>query len=672
MRSIALFLFFFLSVSTFSVFGAELEVYVPKMVFSDVKTPVEIKIVNSETPSYLIQVRNGKEIGDTLFLVSDNSIHELDVEFFAGEELQFQSHTILNSTKTGVIPLWMSIIPPLFAIFLALVFKEVIFSLVSGIFIGAAIMGFYADGFVGIFTGFFRIIDTYVINALNDSSHLSVIVFSIIIGGIVALISKNGGMQGIVNRVSKVANSARNGQLATWGLGILIFFDDYANTLVVGNTMRAITDKLRISREKLAYIVDSTAAPVSAIAFVTTWIGAELGYISDGLDVINANGIVISEGVYSIFLSSLAYSFYPFLTIFFIFYIIYRGKDFGPMLKAERRARRGDVINPEVNTGDLTEMEDLKPVEGIRFRARNAVIPVAVIVLGTLIGLLFTGFEGLAGKIYELDPNFTSNSWGDIWANMSNLNGNPTGFTKKLGTLIGASDSYVALLWASLSSLLVAILLTVGQKIMNLQQSVETAISGFKTMVPAILILVLAWALASVTDEMHTAEYLTGVIGDAIPPWLIPALTFILAGFVAFSTGSSWSTMALVYPLILPAAWAICHSDLYDYSNAEAMAIFYNTVSAVLAGSVLGDHCSPISDTTILSSLASGSNHIDHVRTQIPYAITVGVVSVTAGTLLSALGLHPVLALLIGIGALIAVVELIGKRSEIEGGVAEK
>ena len=248
---------------------------------------------------------------------------------------------------------------------------------------------------------------------------------------------------------------------------------------------------------------------------------------------------------------------------------------------------------------------------------------------------------------------------------MTQLNGNPTGFTKKLGTLIGASYSYVSLLWASLSALLVAILLTVGQKIMNLQQSVETAISGFKTMVPAILILVLAWALASVTDEMNTAQYLTGAIGDAIPPWLIPALTLILAGFVAFSTGSSWSTMALVYPLILPAAWAICHSDLYDYSHAEAMAIFYNTVSAVLAGSVLGDHCSTISDTTILSSLASGSNHIDHVRTQIPYAITVGVISVTAGTLLSSLGLHPLLALLIGVGSLIAIVELLGKRSEV-------
>lgn len=664
MRRLAHFLISFLVLFAVQARATNLELEIPKFVFSDISTTVDISAPQGVLPAYLIQIHDGKPVGDTLFIAGPTAKATIDIQFFAGSEIEFKEHHVVGNAQTAVVPLWMSILPPLIAILLALVFKEVIFSLVSGIFIGSAIMGFYAEGFIGIFTGFFRIIDTYIINALNDSSHLSVIVFSIIIGGIVAVISKNGGMQGIVNRVSRFANNARNGQLATWGLGIAIFFDDYANTLVVGNTMRAITDKLKISREKLAYIVDSTAAPVSAIAFVTTWIGAELGYISDGLNVINADGVAISDGVYSIFLSSLAYSFYPFLTIFFIFYIIYRGKDYGPMLKAEKRARKGEVINPEVNQGDLTEMEDLKPVEGIRYRARNAVIPVAVIVFGTLIGLLFTGFETLHGMLAEADGNLLLNSWGDIWANMSALDGNPEGFTKKLGTLIGASDSYVSLLWASLSALLVAILLTVGQKIMNLQQSVETVVSGFKTMVPAILILILAWALASVTEEMHTAQFLTGAIGDTIPPWLIPALTFILAGFVAFSTGSSWSTMALVYPLILPAAWAICHSDVYDYTHAESMAIFYNTVSAVLAGSVLGDHCSPISDTTILSSLASGSNHIDHVRTQIPYALTVGVVSVLLGTLLSSIGLHPFLALLLGVGALVGIVELIGKRAE--------
>jgi Na+/H+ antiporter NhaC len=516
----------------------------------------------------------------------------------------------------------------------------------------------------GIFTGFFIVIDTYIIDALNDSGHLSVIVFSILIGGIVAIISRNGGMQGIVDRVSKFANNARNGQLATWFLGIAIFFDDYANTLVVGNTMRPVTDRLKISREKLAYIVDSTAAPVSAVAFVTTWIGAELGYISSGVEAINESGVVIKEGVYAIFLNSLSYSFYPILTLFFIGYLIIREKDFGPMLKAERRARKGVTVNPEINDADLTEMEDLAPVEGIKYRAFNAVLPVVIIVFGTLLGLLFTGFDSLRNQLGELNADMSLENWGQIWSNIPLLEGNPESFTKKLGTLIGAADSYLSLLWSSISALVVAILLTVSQRIMNLQNTVETAITGFKTMIAAILILILAWALAAVTDDMHTAEFLTGLIGDSIPPWLIPAMTFVLAAVVAFSTGSSWSTMALVYPIILPAAWAICMSDAYQYEYAEAMAIFYNTVSAVLAGAVLGDHCSPISDTTILSSLASGSNHIDHVRTQIPYALTVGVISVTVGTILSALGLNPLLALLAGIILIIFVVEYFGKSAE--------
>ncbi len=645
-----------------SLQASEIKLSPPSIVFSDIETSVSFEITEGETPTYFVQLNDGKK--DTLEIVEEEGELSFSPTFVSGEKLHLEGHNVANEKDVSIVPLWMSILPPLIAIFLALLFKEVIFSLVSGIFIGAAVMGFYANGIIGIFTGFFSIIDTYIIGALNDSGHLSVIVFSIIIGGIVAIISRNGGMQGIVNRVSKFANTARNGQLATWGLGIAIFFDDYANTLVVGNTMRAITDRLKISREKLAYIVDSTAAPVSAIAFVTTWIGAELGYISDGLSAINADGVEINEGVYSIFLSSLSYSFYPILTLFFIFYIIYRGKDFGPMLKAERRARNGGVVNPEENNVDLTELKDLEPVEGVKHRARNAIIPVAVIVFGTLLGLLFTGFDSLTGSILSKNSALELNTWGDIWANMEILDGNPQGFTKKIGTLIGASDSYISLLWSSLSALLVAILLTIGQRIMSLEKTVETAVSGFKTMVPAILILILAWALAAVTEEMHTAEFLTGVIGNTIPPWLIPAITFILSGFVAFSTGSSWSTMALVYPLILPATWAICNSDVYLYDYADAMAIFYNTVSAVLAGSVLGDHCSPISDTTILSSLASGSNHIDHVKTQIPYALTVGVVSVLIGTLLSAIGVPPLIALLLGVSILIVTVELVGKKVE--------
>ncbi|MEO9531235.1 MAG: Na+/H+ antiporter NhaC family protein [Crocinitomicaceae bacterium] len=631
------------------------EISYPDIVFEGVETKVGISFQNDSFPS--IVDYDGQEL-EVQNEEGELSIYPILSQKGEGKIKGYQT----SSNETAYIPLWMSILPPLLAIILALVFKEVIFSLVSGIFLGGAIMGVYAEGFMGIFTGFFKIIDTYIIGALNDSGHLSVIVFSTIIGGIVALISKNGGMQGIVNGIARFANSARNGQLATWFLGIAIFFDDYANTLVVGNTMRAITDKLKISREKLAYIVDSTAAPVSAIAFVTTWIGAELGYISNGLEKINADGEVISEGVYSIFLNSLAYSFYPILTLFFIFYLVYRGKDYGSMLKAERRARGGEVVNEEDNSGDLTELEDVVPVEGIKHRAFNAVIPVAIIVLGTLLGLVITGFDTLSGELAAAGIE-NDGSWSSIWSNLSAYDVNIDSFTRRLGTLIGAADSYTALLWSSLASLFAAMMLTMGQKIMNLKDTVETAIGGFKTMVPALMILILAWSLAMVTDEMHTADFITQVFEqNSIPYWTVPAITFILAGFVAFSTGSSWSTMALVYPIILPAAWALCIQNGFD--GPDAMIIFYNTVSAVLAGSVLGDHCSPISDTTILSSLASGCNHIDHVRTQIPYALTVGGIAVVFGTIPTALGFPPLLAFVLGIGAIILVIELVGKKVE--------
>lgn len=632
-----------------------LEFAFPDVILSGVETEIEIISATGDLPDTLISQ------GDTMAVSTENQTSTIDYSFSTSKQFSIDNYTT-NQPESSVIPLWMSILPPLLAIIFALVFKEVIFSLFAGLFAGGAIMGVYAQGLKGILTGFFKVIDTYIIGALNDSGHLSVVVFSVLIGGIVAIISRNGGMQGIVNGIVKYATNARSGQLATWFLGIAIFFDDYANTLVVGNTMRPITDKLKISREKLAYIVDSTAAPVAAIAFVTTWIGAELGYISNGLTKINADGVVIKEGVYSIFLNSLSYSFYPILTLLFMFYLIWRQKDFGIMLKAERRARKGGVINPEENNADLTEIEDLEPVPGIKHRAINAILPVATIVFGTLIGLLFTGFESLQGQLAAVNEKMVDLSWAETWSLMGNLDLPANTFGQKLGSLIGSSDSYVALLWSSLSALAVAVVLTTSQKIMNLQDTIETAISGFKTMIPAILILVLAWSLALVTEEMHTADFLAQLINGNISPWLIPAFTFILAAFVAFSTGSSWSTMALVYPLILPAAWLVCSEA--GFENPEAMSIFYNVVSAVLAGSVLGDHCSPISDTTILSSLASGCNHIDHVKTQIPYALTVGGVSVVFGTILSAVGLSPILGFLISAGVLIAIVELLGKKVE--------
>ncbi len=538
-----------------------------------------------------------------------------------------------EAPETGVqkskIPLWLSILPPLVAIIMALIFKEVLISLFVGIWVGAFILA--GSSLRGLGSSFFEVLEKYIINALSDTDHLSVIVFSMLIGGMVSIISKNGGMAGVVEGLSRFAKSAKSSQLVTWFLGIAIFFDDYANTLIVGSTARSLTDRYRVSREKLAYIVDSTAAPVAAVALITTWIGAELGYISDA-----AAAIGIEESAYSIFLNSLTYSFYPFYALLFILLLVLLKRDYGPMLKAELRAReKGKLFNvsSETDSSEL-ELDELEPIKGVPLRAYNAIIPVATVIITTIIGLVYTGYSA------------------DDWSAEE-------GFFTNLSTVIGNSNSYAALLWSSLLGVLVATLLSVGGRIMGLKACMDSMLNGFKTMMPAMVILILAWSLAQVTKDLHTADFLTSLMEGRLQPRLLPMITFIFAGLIAFSTGSSWSTMAILYPLILPATWQVCSSAGLDPDLT--MAIFYNVTSCVLAGSVFGDHCSPISDTTILSSLASSCNHLDHVRTQLPYALTVGLVSILMGTLSIYISLPTIVHFLIGGVLLFGIVMMFGK-----------
>ena len=524
------------------------------------------------------------------------------------------------------IPLWLSILPPLIAIGLALIFKEVIISLFAGIWVGAFIAGgLRFEGFLGIIKALLTTVDTYLIESLNDAGHLSVIVFSLLIGGMVAIISRNGGMAGVVDRMTKYATNPRRGQFVTWLLGVAIFFDDYANTLIVGNTMRSVTDRFRISREKLAYIVDSTAAPVASVAFITTWIGAELGYIGDGIEQVEH---FANTTPYAVFIESLKYSYYPVFTLAFILYLIYQRRDFGPMLAAETRARTTGVVKASsLDTEAVDDQEDLDPVPGAPLRARNAIIPVLTVVVMTIVGLLDTGLSSLAA---DLDDPPATTDWGAVWGALDG------GFFGKLGLTVGAADSYVALLWASMSGVVVALILTVGQRIMNIGQSIGALTAGFKAMFSAVMILTLAWALALTTEQLHTATFLVELLGEALNPYVLQPVIFVLAALISFSTGSSWSTMAILYPIAIPLTWTV--ATLSGWSDPDAAGLLYNVISTVLAASVLGDHCSPISDTTILSSLASDCHHIDHVRTQLPYALTVGGVALAAGFLSTFLG----------------------------------
>lgn len=582
---------------------------------------------------------------------------------YTGSVILNSSEIVLNEgyehNSPMVIPGWLSLLPPLIAIALALLFKEVISSLFIGVFVGASVFACYADGVSGIFNAFFTVLDKYMLNALNNSSHVSVILFSVLIGSIVALISKNGGMQGVVNRIVRFATTRKSGMLTTYFLGIAIFFDDYANTLVVGNTMRSVTDRLRISREKLAYIVDSTAAPIAAIAFITTWIGAELTYISDGVGKISQNGLEISEGAYSIFINSLAYSFYPIFTLIFMFFMLYKQKDFGPMLQFERKAIKEGVDGGGGDDESTLDLKEFETKAGVKPKAYNALLPILTVVIGTIIGLVYTGLASSQAQILDSIGSFK----GGVWNQLTVLDENATGFFRKLGIVIGNADSYAALLWSSLSGLGLAIILTVSQRIMNLRDTMESVMTGIKTMLPAIVILVLAWALAGVTEDLHTAEYLKSFFtGEFNQVWIIPSLTFVLSAIIAFSTGSSWSTMALMYPLVIPLSFTVA-TDALDY---DATLIMYNTIASVLAGSVLGDHCSPISDTTILSSLASSCNHINHVKTQMPYALTVGGVALVCGIIPGAFGISSFITIPLGIVMLYLIVHFLAKNIENE------
>ncbi len=519
--------------------------------------------------------------------------------------------------------LW-SIVPPLAAILLALITRSVIPSLFFGIWLGAWIAMGFDD--TGAWTGFvltagweglLNTIGVYIRDGMADADRVSIILFSLLIGGMVGIISRSGGLQGVVNRIIGFASDDKRAQLTTSGLGIAIFFDDYANTLVVGNTLRPVTDSHRVSREKLAYLVDSTAAPVATIALVTTWIGYEVGLI----DAAVANIEGFNESAYSIFLNSLAYSFYPVLALVFVFVVAWTGRDFGPLLEAERRARTtGKLIRDGASIDQAAiEADELLPEPKQPQRAINAVIPIVTLVFGVIAGLVVTG-EG-----------------------------------DSLREIIGSADTYRALLWASLLSCIVAAALGMSQGILTIDEVMSSWYAGMRTMMLAMIVLVLAWALADTTSAIGTADYLTRSLDTFVSPWVLPPIVFLLAAVVAFATGSSWSTMGILMPLVVPLAWALIDG------GADQMHVMYSAISCVLAGAVWGDHCSPISDTTVLSSMASGCDHIDHVRTQIPYATLVGGVALLVGTIPSALGVPSWIAFIVAIAILIGIHRVLSK-----------
>jgi Na+/H+ antiporter NhaC len=533
---------------------------------------------------------------------------------------------------------WLSLLPPVVAIVLALVFREVVLSLFAGVWVGALIVANYNP-----LSATLRSVDTYVLGALTeDADHIAIILFSLLLGGMVGVMGRSGGTQGIVESLRGLATSSRRGQALSWASGMIIFFDDYANTLIVGNTMRPVTDRLRIAREKLAYIVDSTAAPMAAIAVITTWVGFEISLIGDALrsaatqtvdPALSAELLAASQNPFGVFLHSIPYLFYPILALAFVIMIVLMRRDYGPMHTAEVRSRSGGgVLRPGSQpAADLTSAH-MKPPAGAPLRWYNAGIPVLVVVIAAFTGIIITGRAG----IEDPDPG--------LWQ------------------IVGEADPFRTLIWASFLGSVVAIALPVVQRILPIAAAIEAWIGGMRAMLLAIVILTLAWSLGGVTEALGTGAYLSSLLADTLPIQSLPVLVFVTAAAISFATGTSWGTMAILFPIVIPLAVAMGAGVGFD--GGEHYTILLGVISSVMAGSIFGDHCSPISDTTVMSSMATACDHIDHVRTQLPYALTVGVIAILVGDIPTAFGSPPWLSIALGLALLFVVLRFFGKRVE--------
>ncbi|MGY8768104.1 MAG: Na+/H+ antiporter NhaC family protein [Pirellulales bacterium] len=527
---------------------------------------------------------------------------------------------------------WWRILPPLLTIVLAIATRRILISLLIGILSGCIILACFDPlsqtdvVFVSVKNSWV----SYLQPTLLNSDKLHVFGFTLIMGAMVGLITASGGMRGLVELIIPWANTRIKGQFATWVMGLAIFFDDYANMLLLGGTMRPLTDRLKISREKLAYLIDSTAAPVAGLALVSTWVAGEIGYVADGIkDLGFEDGTAVQ-----LFMYSMPYRFYALWALLFVAIIAITGRDFGPMLKAERKAFSGDSSERD-ESEEASELDQEDVSKNPRWY--NAVVPV-FITLTVIVGwLYYTGYQTVIA---------------DEKLKLTLLN------------IFGNSASYSALLYGAIAGLGSAMLLIIPQRILSKQQTVWGIYKGAKAMVPCLMILWFSGALALVVDKdnLKTGVFLAETFLNDIPIWVLPTLVFALSAGIAFSTGTSWGTMGLVMPLaITTSVELLTGAGQVVAIDSQLLAA---VVGSVLAGAIFGDHCSPISDTTILSSQSTQCDHIAHVRTQMPYALVVGMLAMLLGTIPIGLGMSVYLSHLLGVVAMLSVIFLLGKKPD--------
>lgn len=456
---------------------------------------------------------------------------------------------------------WWSLVPPLLAIVLAFVTKEVYSSLFIGVAVGALLYtGFHPwNAFVAFF------------DIMKDSMNLNILIFDVLLGMIIVLMAKSGGSAAYGNWAGKRIKSKKSALLATTGLGVLIFVDDYFNCLTVGSVMRPVTDRFKVSRAKLAYIIDATAAPVCIIAPISSWAAAVNSYVPEDAGITG----------FQLFLRTIPYNLYALLTLAMVLFVIIGNFDFGLMKKHEENAAKGDLFTSGAEEFDQIKEEDTEA----KGRVFDLVLPVAVLIVSAIGAMIYTGYLDGATNVI---------------------------------TAFAGCDAETSLIFATMITVLFMLVLYLPRKVVTFKGFMDSFVEGFKLMIPAVAILIFAWSLKGVGDALGIADFVGGVVGgNAQASILIPAIMFVVAIFLAFSTGTSWGTFAILVPIVV--------AMFPDPAHLEMMII---AVSAVLAGAVCGDHVSPISDTTVMSSAGAQSNHINHVSTQMQYAAVVAVVCV--------------------------------------------
>ena len=538
--------------------------------------------------------------------------------------------TVSNAEEFGIFTL----IPPIVAILLAFITKNVVISLFIGVLSGGFILNLTGFNVFGALTQAFLDFINRALNSLSDPWNAGIVMQVLVIGGVINLVAKMGGAKAIAEALAKKAKTAKSAQLITWFLGICVFFDDYANSLIIGPMMRPVTDKMKISRERLAFIIDATAAPIAGLAIISTWIGLEVSLISEGFESIG-----VEASGFGVFLQTIPYRFYNILILAFIVITIITLREFGPMRKAEISARKlKDLTNEEIAVTS-SHMDELEPKEGVKLSIWNAIVPIGALIISAIVAFYYSGYSSIMA--------------GDDIAIKAIVTNSPLSF-KAILEVFAASDASIALLQSAIFSTVVAIVMAVWKKIFTISEAIEVWIDGMKGLIITAVILILAWSLGSVIKELGAAEYLVEALNGAIPAFLLPSLIFILGAIISFSTGSAYGTMSILMPLAIPLAYKI---------NPEMSFVIVST-SAVLTGAIFGDHCSPISDTTILSSMGAGCSHIEHVKTQMWYALFVAAITILFGYIPAGFGLPIYIVLPMSCVALFIGVMIFGKKVE--------